>query len=159
MSMVEKQRENKPWLRKSDLTLGGLTSSFIGERTSKLGAGESALREVVKLFSPDYMKGEEQATLAGVQADMASRGLANTTIPSALSVGVKRQYGDLRKTRIADALSALAQFLGQTAPAAPTIAGLASTANQALRQGPISIPRMNTSQGIDFRYAPGAQPF
>lgn len=130
-------------------SLGQLTNLFAGERTGKLGAGESALREVIKLFSPDYMKGEEQSALADVQANMASRGLANTTIPGAMSVGIKQRTNDVRKIRLADALSSLARFLGETAPTAPTVAGLAANTNQALRQGPMYYPSLtNTNPQI-----------
>jgi hypothetical protein len=117
----------------NNMSLGGLTEGFEQERQSKYQSGLGVLQQIASLFGPDYMKGEEQKDLAALNADMASRGLASTTLPSSLSAGVKRQYSDIRKTRLADALAMISQFMQQSAPTPGLVSQTATSANTALR--------------------------
>jgi len=116
-------------------SLSNLLNMFANERTSKLTQGQNILQQVADLFGPGYGKGMEREALTGVNEDMISRGLGSTTRPVALSAGMRMKTEDIRRSRLAEALSAISQFLGQTAPTAPTISNLAMGTNQVLRSG------------------------
>lgn len=114
-------------------TLGGLATAFETERAGKYETGLSYLKRVLDLFGADYGKGMERTAMANVNADLISRGLGSTTRPAAMSVGMKAETEDIRRSRLADALSNITQYIQQSAPTAPTVSSTAQSANVALR--------------------------
>lgn len=115
-------------------TLGGLTQSLQQERQQKYTSGLSNLSEVLKLFGPGYGKGMERTALAGVEEDLISRGLGSTTRPVAMSVGMKSEFEDMRRSRLAEALAMMAEYTQRSAPTPGLVSQTAQAANIALRQ-------------------------
>jgi len=108
------------------IDLKGLLASMRQERASKYAGGLSNLQDVTKLFDPSYGKGMERSALATMEQNMVGRGLSNTTRPGALSVGIKSEIEDTRKSRLADAMSNVSQFMQSNTPSAGEISHLAT---------------------------------
>jgi len=115
-------------------TLGSLTRTFEQERQEKYRAGLSNLQDIVKLFGSGYGKGVERTALAGVNEDLISRGLGGTTRPVAMSVGMKANLEDQRRSKLAEVMAMMSQYTQQSAPSAPLVSSTAQTSNLALRQ-------------------------
>ena len=86
------------------------------ERQQRYQEGLRPLQQAVNLFGPGYMRGVEKTALANANAELISRGLGSTTRPVAMSVGMKGQFEDIRRGKLADALSRLSQYTQQAAP-------------------------------------------
>lgn len=110
-------------------SLSNLINQLLQERGQKYGQGLSALQSAAELFGPGAMAGEEMAGQAAIEQSAAGRGLSGTTMPGAMSVGMKAQLEDIRKSRLSDAFSNIANYIGQSTPSAGTIGGIASQAS------------------------------
>jgi len=97
-----------------------LAAPFEFERRQRYQEGLAPLQEMKKLFGPDYMKGTEKVALANADAGLISRGLGNTTRPVAMSVGMKGQFEDVRRSRLADALAMMSRYTQQSSPTPST---------------------------------------
>ena len=132
-------------------SLGRLTDVYEQERQEKYSAGLSNLQDMMKLFGSGYGKGVERTALAGANEDLISRGLGGTTRPVAMSVGMKANLEDQRRSKLAEVMAMMAQFTQQSAPSAPLVSSLASGANEAYRNpGRLSA----YFQNYDTKFAP-----
>jgi hypothetical protein len=74
--------------------------------------GIASLKEALAQFGPGYGAGMEAKALAGAEAGLVGRGLGGTTRPAAVSAGLSAEFEDMRRGRLAGALTNLANFLG-----------------------------------------------
>ena len=93
-----------------------MAERFERERATRFQQGLQPLQQVVDLFGPSYMRGVERKALANVDAGLVSRGLGSTTRPVAMSVGMKGQFEDIRRGRLADALAMMSRYTQQASP-------------------------------------------
>jgi len=132
-------------------SLGKLTDTYEKERKEKYASGLSNLQDIMKLFGSDYGKGVERTALAGANEDLISRGLGGTTRPVAMSVGMKANLEDQRRSKLAEVMAMMSQYTQQSAPSAPLVSSIASGANDALRNpGRLSAYMQN----YDTKFAP-----
>jgi len=97
-----------------------MAQPFEAERKDRYQEGLRPLQEIKDLFGPSYMKGVERTALANVDAGLISRGLGSTTRPVAMSVGMKGQFEDIRRGRLADALAMMSRYTQQMSPTPST---------------------------------------
>jgi len=97
-----------------------MAERFERERATRFQQGLQPLQQVVDLFGPSYMRGVERTALANVDAGLISRGLGSTTRPVAMSVGMKGQFEDIRRGRLADALAMMSRYTQQMSPTPST---------------------------------------
>jgi len=95
------------------------------ERKERYGAGLSELAEVAGLFGPEYGAGMEREAMAGAQQTLIGRGLGGTTRPMAVGAGMKARFEDLRRGKLAEALSQMAGYR-KTFPEGTATAGILS---------------------------------
>jgi len=81
-----------------------------GQREQRYASGLSDLAQVTGLYGPGYGAGMEKAALAGANQSLISRGLGGTTRPQAVSAGLKAEFEDLRRGKIAEALTRTAEY-------------------------------------------------
>lgn len=108
------------------IDLKRLLESMRTERAGKFASGLSNLQNVAQLFGPGYGKGMERSALATMEQSMVGRGLSGTTMPGALSVGIKSQIEDTRRARLADAMSNVSQYIQSGTPSASDVSHLAT---------------------------------
>ena len=97
------------------------------ERKQKYTQGLGDLARVTELFGPGYGAGMKKAALAGMEQGMVGRGLGGTTRPAAVGAGMSAQFEDLRRDKMADALTRVAEYRRvspQSTVTAGTLAGL-----------------------------------
>jgi len=94
-------------------------------REERYGAGLAELGEMTGLFGPGYGAGMEKAAMAGAQQTLIGRGLGGTTRPMAVGAGMKAQFEDLRRGRLAEALARTAEYR-RTFPEGTATAGVLS---------------------------------
>ncbi len=124
-----------------------LTGAFAKERRKKYTTGLSKLKEVLDLYGPGYGKGMERTALSNIESSLISRGLGSTTLPAAAGVRVKSEIEDIRRNRLADALSAIAGYTQRSAPTPSTVAstamGTASYGLESARFNRLNRPTLN----------------
>jgi len=98
------------------------------ENREQRGLGLAELAEVAGLFGPDYGAGIEHAAMAGAEQSLIGRGLGGTTRPMAVGAGMKAQFEDLRRGRLAEALSRMAEYRRTFSDIYPTPGTIASLA-------------------------------
>jgi len=130
-------------------SLGKLADTYEEERKEKYESGLSNLQDIMKLFGSDYGKGVEKTALAGANEDLISRGLGSTTRPVAMSVGMKANLEDQRRSKLAEVMAMMSQYTQQSAPSAPLVSSIASGANTASRNPGRLSPYM---QKFDAKY-------
>ncbi|RKY08367.1 MAG: hypothetical protein DRP65_09205 [Planctomycetota bacterium] len=138
------------------INLGELLNTLRGERAQRYQSGFNILRGVADLFGPGYMKGAERGALASMEQSMASRGLGGTTRPGALSVGIKQGFEDIRRTRLADAMTNLGQFIGGSMPSASTLAHLATGGFSRSSDSSLANLGMSLSSQSPYARSPGS---
>jgi hypothetical protein len=95
------------------------------QRGERYQAGLGELAEAAGLFGPGYGVGMEREALAGAKQSLIGRGLGGTTRPMAVSAGMKAQFEDLRRGRLAEALGQMAGYR-RTFPEGTATAGILS---------------------------------
>jgi hypothetical protein len=96
----------------------------IGEKK----AGLATLQRAADLFGPGYGADVEKRALASAQQSAVSAGLSGTTVPGARAAGISAEFETQRRSRLASALSNIAQYQAQVQPVTPTPGVIASTA-------------------------------
>jgi len=96
-----------------------------GQREQRYASGLSDLAQVTGLYGPGYGAGMEKAALAGANQSLIGRGLGGTTRPQAVSAGLKAEFEDLRRGKIAEALTRTADYK-RTFPESTATAGILS---------------------------------
>jgi len=95
------------------------------KREERYGAGLSELGQMTGLFGPGYGAGMERTALAGAKQSLIGRGLGGTTRPMAVGAGLKASFEDLRRGKMAEALSRTAEYR-RTFPEGTATAGVLS---------------------------------
>ncbi|NIT61563.1 MAG: hypothetical protein GWN67_20485 [Phycisphaerae bacterium] len=95
------------------------------ERTQRYESGLGDLAQMTGLFGPGYGAGMEKEAIAGATQSLIGRGLGGTTRPGAVSGGLKARFEDMRRGRLAGALSRVAEYK-RTAPESTATAGVLS---------------------------------
>lgn len=108
------------------IDLKGLLTKLTADYDQRYGQGLGAMKGAADLFGPSYMKGAESGALATMEQSMVGRGLSGTTVPGALSVGIKQQFEDVRKTKLSDALTNIGKYIQGGTPTAGTLSHLAT---------------------------------
>ncbi len=94
--------------------LGKLTKDYSEVRAKRKKGYKTGLSELAKitgLFGPDYMGEMEKTTLAGATSAFGTRrGMGGSTRPTAISPTMKAGFEDIRRTRLADALTTMAGY-------------------------------------------------
>jgi len=70
------------------------------------------LQKAIKLFDKNYGKGMEAKARASAVQQAILSGLGGTTRPGAVSAGLKAEFEDMRRGRLAEAQTNLANFFG-----------------------------------------------
>lgn len=81
-----------------------------GQRQKRYGEGLSELGKVTGLFGPGYGAGMEHAAMTGAKQSLIGRGLGGTTRPMAVGAGMKAGFEDLRRGKMAEALTRMAEY-------------------------------------------------
>lgn len=92
-----------------------LQRNFAEERPKQAGreaGGIAALKEAIEQFGPGYGSGLESKAKAAATAGAIGSGLGGTTRPAAISAGLSGEFEDMRRGRMATALTSFANFLG-----------------------------------------------
>jgi len=117
------------------------------EQQTRYTAGLSELTEAAGLFGPEYGAGMEQAALAGAKQSLIGRGLGGTTRPMAVGAGMKAQFEDLRRGKLATALQQLAEYR-KTSPQIYPAAGVLSNLALGSRSSALEERAMNQPMTI-----------
>lgn len=80
------------------------------ERQQDKAGGIAALQQAISLFDENYGKGTEKKAVASYNQGSVGKGLAGSTRGAAVSTGMKQEFEDMRRGRLGDALTQLAQF-------------------------------------------------
>jgi len=94
-------------------TLRYLAPKFEEEETGReerYKAGLGDLAQMAGLFGPGYGAGLEHTALTGAKQSLIGRGLGGTTRPMAVSGGLKAHFEDLRRGKLAEALTRMAEY-------------------------------------------------
>ncbi len=131
-------------------TLAALTKDYQqsrAEQEARYKAGLGELAEAAGLFGPGFTAGMEHEAMAGAKQSLIGRGLGGTTRPMAVGAGLKAQFEGLRRGKLADMLTRMAEYRRtspQIYPGAGVLANLAlgakttATQEQAMYQ-PLTI--------------------
>ena len=90
--------------------LGPQYKTEIAEQKEERKAGLGEMAEAAGLFGPGYGAGMEKAALTGAKQSLIGRGLGGTTQPMAVGAGMKAQFEDLRRGKLATALQQMAEY-------------------------------------------------
>jgi hypothetical protein len=80
------------------------------ERQQDKAGGIAALQQAISLFDENYGKGTEKKALASYNQGSVGKGMAGSTRGAAVSTGMKQEFEDMRRGKLGDALTQLAQF-------------------------------------------------
>ena len=144
------------------INLPGLLQMLVGDyksaqkkRETRYTEGMGILENIVNMFGPGYLKGEEKKMLASMEQGMVGRGLGGTTRPAAVGTGIKADIRDRQTQARAGAMTNIASFMSgfeEGGPSAGTLAHLATGGFSAM--GNLQTTTGNTlgpmaSQGLD----------
>jgi len=90
--------------------------------------GLRTLQRAANLFGPGYGADIEKAALASSGQAAVSAGLSGTTVPGARAAGISAGLETERRSRLADALSNVAQYQAAFQPITPQPSTIASSA-------------------------------
>jgi hypothetical protein len=80
------------------------------EEQKRYESGLADIAKVTELFGPEYTAGMEHMAMTGARQSMIGRGLGGTTRPMAVSAGMKAQFESLRRGKMAEALTRMAEY-------------------------------------------------
>jgi len=144
------------------INLPGLLQMLVGDyksaqkkRETRYTEGMGVLENIVEMFGPGYLKGEEKQMLASMEQGMVGRGLGGTTRPAAAGMGIKADIRDRQTKARTGAMTNVASFMSgfeEGGPTAGTLAHLATGGFSAM--GNLQTTTGNTlgpmaSQGLD----------
>lgn len=115
--------------------------------------GKGILENIVNMFGPGYLKGEEKKMLAEMEQGMVGRGLGGTTRPAAAGMGIKADIRGREMRGRAGAMTNVAQYMAGFQDLAPTPGTLAHLATGGfsgmLEQQKLAFAEQEAGRGYD----------